>query len=417
MNAFEKFLMKIRAGDIDEILFILLMISIGSAYFSFAGMALDSTGFLDTAGASIFGVLSGCAIWLVWYVAFRVLPSLTSRKFIMMAWTVLVLAMMMIFWLSSALNATAFRGKQAVELHMKHSIVIMQEGFEKISIATDRLRGIVATSADNSIRFYSASDEEFRSGSYSGSPGKGAIEGTMRTIGDRFENNRKMAQDFLDEVDAITLRVNTAIEQMRNIQKSDRPLIERQNMIMAIADKTRSDIRKVDGRVLAAAVSRSLSVLPAEVDLRVTLSRNPAVAARQKQGLERLKSDLKNTALPIIAYADEIANAEPVIVEPFETVTPSQAVLRYWYAFIPQWVAALALDMSPMIALIMLTIALKTKTEKELVELEILSTPMGMVLRVKALEELTRTARLHQDHARALQNRALGYDANDGDPS
>ena len=149
----------------------------------------------------------------------------------------------------------------------------------------------------------------------------------------------------------------------------------------------------------------------------MTLSRNPAVAARQRQGLERLKGDLKTTTLPIIAYADEIANAEPVIIDPFETVTPSQAVLRYWYAFIPQWVAALALDMSPMIALIMLTIALKTKTEKELKEIEILSTPIGTVLRVKALEELTRTARLDQDHARALQDRALGYDPTDGDPS
>lgn len=417
MNAFQLFLIKIRSGEIGEILFILTLISIGSAYFSFAGMALDSTGFLDTAGASIFGVLSGAAIWLIWYVAYRVIPSLTSRKLMMMAWTILVLAMMMIFWLSSALNATAFRGKQAVELHIKHSIVMMQESFEKVSAATLKLKGITATSEDNRERFYSASDEEFRSGPYSGSPGRGAIEGTMRTIGDRFENTREMTQDFLDEADIITLRVNTAIEQMRNIQKSDLPLIERQNKIMAIADKTRDDIRKLDGRVLAQAISRSLSTLPSEVDLRVTLSRNRAVAARQKQALKRLRGDLEITARPIIDYADEIANADPVIIEPFETVTPSQAVLRYWYAFIPQWVAAMALDMSPMIALIMLTMALKSKSEKELEEIEILSTPMGTVLRVKALEELTRTARLNQDQARALQNRALGYDSNQGDPS
>lgn len=415
MNAFEKFLVKIRGGNTEEIFFVLLLIAIGSAYFSFAGMAQNSTSFLDTAGASIFGVLSGCAIWLIWYVAFRVIPSLTTRKFMMMAWTVLFFAMAMIFWLSSALNATAFRGKQAVELHAKHSIVLMQEGFERVSMMTDKLNGLVADLEANRERFHQAGEEEFRIGPYSGSPGRGAIEGTMRTIGDRFEHSRKVTQDFLDESDRAARRVNVAITEIREIQNSSRSAAERQQKVFALADTIRSDIRKMDGRVLAAAISRSLVSLPKEVDLRVTLSRNPVVARRQKLGLERLRGDLNNSILPIIQYADEIANADPIIIEPFEAITPSDAVLKYWYAFKPQWVAAMALDMSPMIALIFLTIALRTKSEKELEEDDILSTPLGVFLRVKALEDLFRTMRLDQDQARSLQNRALGNSKNDGE--
>lgn len=415
MNGFDKFILDIRAGNIAPILFVLTLIAIGSAYFSFSGMAQDSKTFLDTAGASIFGVLSGCAIWLVWYVAYRVIPSITLSKMMAFAWTVLICAMVMIFWLSSALNATAFRGKQAVELHAKYSITAMQEGFETISAMTLKLTGLAADLEAKRDRFYQSSDEEIRSGPYSGSRGTGAVQGTMRTIGDRFEQSRKVTQDFLDEADRITVRVNTAIEKMRRIQSSDAPMAERQDKIMAVADSARDDIRKMDGRIIAASIARSLQTLPAEVDLRVTLSRNPAVAALQKQGLSRLRDDLDNTALPIIQYANEIAESDAVVIEPFEAITPSRAVLKYWDSFIPQWVAALALDMSPMIALIFLTLALNAKSKKELEEDATLSIPLGVVLRVKALEELSRTMRLDQDHARSLQNRALGYADNKGD--
>lgn len=415
MSEFEKFLVKIRSGDYEEITFILLLIAIGSAYFSFAGMALDSTGFLDTAGASVFGVLSGCAIWLIWYVAFRVIPSLTERKYILMAWSILAAAMVMILTISSAFNATAFRGIQASELHIKHTIVRMQEGFAKVSATTRMLRGLVSDLNGNGDRYHNAGDEEFRSGPYSGSRGPGAIEGTMHTIGDRFRYSAKETQDFLNEADRITIKINVAFKEMRKIQKSEMPLEERQNKIMALADKVRDDIGTIDGRVMAGAIARSLESFPAEVDQRVTLSRKPSVAARQKQGLERLRGDIDDTTLPIIQYANDIANADPVVIEPFETITPSQAVMRYWRAFKPQWAAAIALDMSPLIALIFLTIALRTKSEKDLAEIDILNTPLGIVLRVQALEQLSRQAALDPQHAKALLDRSLGQQGDGGD--
>ncbi|WP_430416248.1 hypothetical protein [Parasphingorhabdus sp.] len=168
---------------------------------------------------------------------------------------------------------------------------------------------------------------------------------------------------------------------------------------------------------MAGAIARSLESFPAEVDQRVTLSRKPSVAVRQKQGLERLRGDIDDTTLPIIQYANDIANADSVVIAPFETITPSQAVMRYWRAFKPQWAAAIALDMSPLIALIFLTIALRTKSERALQEIEMLSIPIGTFVQVKALEELFRTIKLDPKHAKALLDRSLGQHGPDGDGS
>lgn len=130
MNRFLADYLKDRMGVTIAILFVL---AAASGMFTYNGASLDAETFLEKARATVFALAGSSAIYLFWSYVLKIVPNLKEAWHIILAMIVTLIWCVLIFFISSSFNVTAFAGKEALELHLSRYVgeleVVVDEQF------------------------------------------------------------------------------------------------------------------------------------------------------------------------------------------------------------------------------------------------------------------------------------------------
>lgn len=282
-----------------------------------------------------------------------------------------------VFWLSCALNVTGMRGHDAMEMHLSNYVEQAESTLEARQSAGLLIDSVSADIRLESARYRLAAKNELRSGNYTGSPGRGDVMNALNAIAKRLEDFLKEAKAYEKRVSAGIQSAQTKLDRMRQIATDEASLEERLRLMARASNSLRQDLTQLDHRPLAEALQRVLTGLPREVDTHVKLSANPDLARRQRAALDRIEQDILQTTAVLNAFIEESLSEERRDLATLEDMTPYKAVLAYWDHYIPFWAAGIGLDMLPLIVILFSLLSLSSKTPSELAYRQITQMSIG----------------------------------------
>jgi hypothetical protein len=404
----DKFLANYQSGKLGLTMAILLVLAGASGMFTYNGASLDAETFLEKARATVFALAGSSAIYLFWHYVLKIVPNLTQAWHIILAMIVTLTWCVMIFFISSSFNVTAFAGKDALELHLSRYI-----GELETTIGAQFKQAIIVESAVSDLRmeaahYKDAATREFETGFYSGDPGPGAVHNALLMIEIRLSGLEGEASAFLAEVDTLSEAAKGRLEKIRQITSSERALSRRMRDISRESNALRMDLARMDSRNLSQSISRTMQGLPSEVDMQTVFSSNGDTAKRQKVALDKVRSEISRSALALSEFMS-VSSAEPAAsMAAFEKMSPGRAVQVYWKNFIPFWAGGIALDIAPLAVVLFLMIGLHSKTSGELARGALSSMTLQDLIRAKAGADALRRASIDAENLKSMNDDIFG---------
>lgn len=401
MNRFLADYLKDRMGVTIAILFVL---AAASGMFTYNGASLDAETFLEKARATVFALAGSSAIYLFWSYVLKIVPNLKEAWHIILAMIVTLIWCVLIFFISSSFNVTAFAGKEALELHLSRYVgeleVVVDEQFRGARI----VESVAADLRMEAARWDEAAKKEYETGFYSGSPGPGAVHNSLVMIHSRMTGLEAEANAFLDNVEALSESAKGRLERIRQIANSGKALERRTRDIAKESDALRLELAQMDSRNLSESISRTIQALPGEIDMQTVLSANSATARRQRASLDKLRAEISRTALALREFVSA-SSAEPAArMAAFEKMTPGRAVQVYWQNFTPFWAGGIALDIAPLAVVIYLMIGLLSKNSGQIAQGLLGNMTLIELIRAKAGEDALRRAGIDPQSLQSLQD-------------
>lgn len=412
MNRFLTNYLKDKMGVTIAILFVL---AAASGMFTYNGASLDAETFLEKARATVFALAGSSAIYLFWSYVLKIVPNLKEAWHIILAMLVTLIWCVLIFFISSSFNVTAFAGKDALELHLSRYLgeleVVVDEQFRDAKL----VESVAADLRMEAARYDEAAKKEYETGFYSGSPGPGAVHNSLVMIQSRMTGLEGEANAFLENVNVLSESAKGRLERIRQIANSGKTLKRRTRDIAKESDALRLELAQMDSRNLSESIARTVQSLPGEVDMQTVLSANSATARRQRASLDKLRIEISRTALALREFVS-VSSADPAVrMSAFEKMTPGRAVQVYWKNFIPFWAGGIALDIAPLAVVIYLLIGLLSKNSGQIAQGVLGNMTLIELIRAKAGEDALRRAGLDPESLQSLQDGIFGRDKTNAD--
>ncbi len=342
------------------------VLSGSSALFTYRGASLHAESFFEKAGASVYALGSGVAIYIFWHMAFKVVPRLKTPVEKALGLAVVMLGCLMIIPLSSALNTAGIAGEDALETHAQRTIA----GYEEI--VGDRydqgrlIESIIPDLKLEAARLRASAKAELEKGVYTGRPGPGAVEETLNGMALRLDGLREEIEAHLAKSKTLAQSASGELDVMRKIVTADKPLTIRTRDLGKRADSLRTMLTEMSSMGLAESSQRLLEALPREVERQAKFSANPKTAKSQEKALERLQEDVARTTEIIGKFVAKITAMPTASIPALERLSPVAAVIMYARDYISYWAGGIALDMAPLAILLFLMLALAAKSEADL---------------------------------------------------
>jgi|GEM_PF-3322843 len=395
-------------GKMGETITILFVLAASSGMFTYNGASLDAETFLEKARATVFALAGASAIYLFWGYVLKIVPNLKEAWHIILAMFVTLIWCVLIFFISSSFNVTAFAGEDALELHLSRYVGDLEEIVDEQFRDAKTVESVATDLRMEAARWGDAAKKEFETGFYSGSPGPGAVYNSLVMIHSRMTDLEAEADAFLKEVEILSESAKGRLERIRLIANSDKALKKRSRDIAKESDALRLELAQMDSRNLSESIARTIQALPGEVDMQSVLSANSSTARRQQAALDRLRADISRTALALSEFVSASAAEPSVRMTAFEKMTPGRAVQVYWKNFIPFWAGGVALDIAPLAVVIYLMIGLLSKNAGELARGTLENTTLQELIRAKAGEDALRRAGIDPQTLQSLQDEIFG---------
>lgn len=405
-----------QKDDLGTFMKMLAVLAAASALFTYSGASLDAETFLGKARATVLAIGGATAIYMFWKIALRVVPEMRSPKQKTIALSIVGLGCSLIFWLSSAFNVAGLAGEEALELHLSRYVAGLEDAVDAQFRHALLIESVAADIRVEIARYEAAAEDEFKSGTYSGSNGPGAVVNALGGIKGRLLSLRDEADNFIASLGKHRTQAQTRLETIRKIATSGKPLLRRMRDIATESDLLRSDLAQMDARNMAESVSRTLEALPREVTLHASFSKNSNVAQRQKRALEHVREDIEQSAGVLGAFISSATTSAPPGVKAFEKVSAVRAVVIHWENYLPFWAGGIALDIAPLALVVFLMIAMNTKSKAELAHSDIMMVRIEDLIRAKLGEEALGQMGIDPESLKAINNGILGRE-NEGDDS
>jgi len=351
-----------------------------SWFLTFNGVSLDDVTFWDKAVSITFSLGTAIGLYVFYWVTLKVIPNLQTPKEIIRAFIICIPFLAAILGFSSLNNVAGLEGKEALNSIILDAPIEAQESVEE---ALRQANMVIALKVDfeNEINSYQArSLSEVQRGEYTGHAGTGAVNGALDGIAGRLIGVRESIEDFERGIIASEPETRRLLDAMNKVAHSDVPRTERIERITALSNELRTVLGRMDARLVAASIVRTLETLPNEVDIRESFARDPDVAERQRAALLRVRSDISQTVASIGGTASDIADMNASIVPAFRDVSASRAVLVKWENHLGAFAGGIGLDIMPLCIVIFYLLAMQATTERERKVARAMDMPLGDVL-------------------------------------
>ncbi len=388
----------------------LAILAMASVLFAFKGAALAADTFSGTAQASVIAIGGGAVVYLFWWAVLKIVPPMKSAIKRGLAFVVIFIFIVVIFWLSSALNVAGMRGKDALQLHFVTYAGTLEESAGAQFARALQLESVLTDINIEVARYEAAIEAEIKRGAYSGRPGVGAVSNALTGVKGRLAQLRSEIAAYLTDAKDGYEKAKAHLDVIRKIAVSNESVKRRMRALTKESDALRAELAEMDAGALAETVRRAMDALPREADLHASFSRNAGTAERQRAALARVRTDIDQSGQVLSAFLDDMAAYEPVTIEPFESITGTRAVMVYWKNYLPFWAGGIALDVAPLFIVILLMMALDTKSKAELARIRMERLTFGDLFYSKQVEEMLRRSGIDPDTLKSMAKDLLGKD-------
>ena len=333
-----------------------------SAYTTQQGLATATSDLLVSVGVALAGgaFLFVFSLFLMW--RFPYADRTRQIGYGIVAVVVMVLA----FGFSTQWSVIAMGGKDALAIHMQRVLDASDD------IALRQLRqGVIEANLAPQLASLSQQYEDLASregrGAFSGLRGEGSVVATLRNMSQMFgnlsrtvknvETDKKALYDRYKELAAEARKVAAETE-AADVREGDR--IRRNNLAFS---RILSEINDVITRMSETSATAYVRVVNQHLGSLTTTSR-PGDTIEQTQALERLEG-LKDAAVKVVAQiSGGRVTEEAHPTQTFIMIPAARAVWVYKGDVFYAWAGGIALDLVPMIFVILLTLAKPVEDEE-----------------------------------------------------
>jgi hypothetical protein len=322
--------------NIKDYNWVLLILAAISATLNFAGFAVvvEQTWWaLSLAALTAVGVF--VALYAFWKAAFSTVPQLEKPKHRIIGWSMVMGAIGLILSLSTYWNVVALTGDELERLSGGDVAVSAQVQLAEAGERANGYQSLLPQVKALGSQIRSLSQGEADNGTISGRAGKGSFTRLLDQIGGKVTATDKALAD--------------AGHAVQNQITAGQKCLPSQNSASVVSCVNRT-IAALNQQKVAQQVKQSMEVLTAGVILPATLKTD-----QQKQIARGLIADIQKQANEIAKAASEI-DLTPVGLASGSRPNVLQSVLLYWRSVIPAMATAIALDLLPLVLLVLVSI-------------------------------------------------------------
>ena len=324
---------------------VLLLLATISGYMSYRGaMTLAH----DVVISVCYAVAVGGVIFLLASLNIRILPALSNHNRQGWAWGAYMLSILIAISVSSYTNLAGIAGSAVMELDAKHHVENVQEIISQTSISVQAAQNIATSLEAEGARYLELAEKERISGTLSGSKGAGVITGVYVQAANIIGAAANALSSKKEEISALVEKANGILSQMRDALDTDEEIEVKTRQISKLNRILQTNFEKLAASNLHQVVKNSLGALDSVV--AVSTSKNARLKKTQEAIIERIRADLSQTKERYSGDSSYDIPDYPVWEPRFQT----RLLLAYADQLIPFIVAAIAIDVSPFIVVLML---------------------------------------------------------------
>jgi len=338
----------------------LMMLAFISAVLNFAGFDLVASN-ADWWHKSLLA-LTALAVWiclyLFWDYAFSIVPDLKLRGKRLASWLTIVVGCVFIVALSAYWNVIALVGNEVHTLTLRD---IGNRAQIMLSQAIDESSAYLVLApqvASLSVHIESLATGEEQYGAISGTKGPGSISKTLRQNKSKVDAvSGAIALAFADIAD-LKVKGQKCLADLRSSINGKGSPETRGDAVAADVDCINETVASLGNQNVVSLIAQGMNGLTAGVVLPVSIK-----TAKQKQAVQNILTGLQK-------QADSIASAAATIkvspIAPLSAERPNimMAVLIHWKSIIPPMATAIAIDLLPLLLLILKVIRYRDAEER-----------------------------------------------------
>lgn len=338
--------------------FALAVLSLASGVYTYLGVRglLDGTATFVFFAAIIYSAAVSVAIYAFWTFMLRFVPLVTSGVQRIGLFITMAIGCVMIMAMSSWLNAAALAGSAALEQHLAVTLegyVADLDAAHANALASQSLLPDVQRASE---RFSRLADDERESGALTGTTGSGSVVQLLTQMAAQLNELAGTITGSREAVAGLFEQGSQHLAKMRELVSGAGDVGPRADEFSAEVVQLTAVISALQETGVAPSVKRSAQDLSLGFIAPVADGQNAALIGRQDQVMQTVRDSVAAQSAALTQAADEIL-AEPK-VEPrrFVPLSSAEAVLRYWSDFIPSWAGAIAIDLLPVVLVLVLMI-------------------------------------------------------------
>ncbi len=338
--------------------FALAVLALASGVYTYLGVRgiLDGSATFVFFAAITYSAAVSVAIYAFWSFMLRFVPLVTGALQRVALFLTMGFGCLMIMAMSSWLNAAALAGSAALEQHLAVTVEGYVGDLDKAhgnALAAQSLLPDVQRAAD---RFQRLAEDERSSGALTGTTGSGSVVQLLTQMGAQMTELGNTITKSREEVNALFEQGSQHLGRMRELVSAAGEVGPRADAFAAEVIELNAVIAALQETGVAPSVKRAAADLSLGFIAPVADGQTPGLVVRQDQVMDNVRASVASQSAALTQAADEIL-AEPK-VEPrrFVPLSSAEAVLRYWSDFIPSWAGAIAIDLLPVVLVLVLMI-------------------------------------------------------------
>lgn len=338
--------------------FALAVLALASGVYTYLGVRglLDGSATFVFFAAIIYAAAVSVAIYAFWTFMLRFVPLVADTGKRVAMFLVMALGCFMIIAMSAWLNAAALAGSAALEQHLAVTLegyVADLDDAHGNALAAQSLLPDVQRAAD---RFSRLAADERESGALTGTTGSGSVVQLLTQMAAQMNELAGTITGSREEVATLFEAGSAHLAKMRELVSAPGEIQPRADAFSAEVVSLAAVIAALQETGVAPSVKRAAADLSVGFIAPVADGASLDLVNRQDQVMETVRASVAAQSAALSQAADEILAQAPVAQRRFIPISPADAVLRYWSDFIPSWAGAMAIDLLPVVMVLILMI-------------------------------------------------------------
>ncbi|MBO6624794.1 MULTISPECIES: hypothetical protein [Paracoccaceae] len=335
----------------------LAVLATASGIYTYLGVSslLDDTGALSFFAATAYSIAVSVGIFVFWSYLLRLLPAMRTAGSKIKLMGAMALGSLAIIAMSSWLNAAALAGAAAVEQHLAQTVQEYQGALEEahdIAISAQALERDVARVRQS---FEDLSEQE-AAGDLSGLAGRGAVFRVLRQKSAELAALELQIAEQGPLIEGAFDEGNAILSDMRSLTVAPGPVEARSVAFSEEAVRLAGIITTMRQLSVAPLVDRAAEDLSASVVLPELDGRTTDGQAAQASTITSVLDVLQLRAASLEQAAEQVI-ARPAPAETtYRPISTADAVILYAGNFVPSWAGAIAIDLLPMVLVLILMV-------------------------------------------------------------